>query len=182
MVTRSTLLLLSVLASACGGLDNRPLTTGVAIGHASECDSEGFAGVVGNAAVRVALDGSCGFRVEALAPGPYQLFVAPTAKKAVLAAVEVKATQVSDVGSLVAQPGAFARVRVSAPGTADYEGTVTAVDLPLSSTPIGKSGMSRIGPFPAGCYRLEVAVSGVGHKSVSSCLSEGTDTDVLVEL
>ncbi len=166
------------LLCACGGLDNRPLTTGSVVGHADGCDSEGVVGIVGDSSVRVAPDGACTFRIDGLEPGPRQLYVAPTGKKVALVAVSVEATKLADVGEVTAKPGAFARVQVTAPGSSDFEGEVIAPELPISTTALGRSGMARVGPFPSGCYRLEVTLKGFGKKSAMSCLGEGEEKSV----
>ena len=166
------------LCCACGGLDNRPLVTGAVTGHAVECDSEGVVGVVGDVSTRMTFDSSCGFRIEGLDPGAHELFVAPTGKKVSLVSVSVRATELSQVGEVSGRPGAFARVQVSAPGAPELEGQLTAPDLPLSATMVGRSGMARIGPFPAGCFRLEVTMNGLGNKALMSCLSEGEEKSV----
>lgn len=169
---------LVALCCACGGLDNRPLVTGAVTGRAVECDFEGVIGVVGDVSTRSTYDSSCGFRLERLDPGAHELFIAPTGKKVSLVAVSVRATELSDVGDVTGRPGAFARVLVSAPGAAELDGQLTAPDLPLSATPIGRSGMARIGPFPAGCFRLEVSMKDLGSRALMSCLSEGEEKTV----
>jgi hypothetical protein len=168
------------LCAACGvgGLDNRPLGTGAVTGIATECDSGGVIGLVGDSEVRDvpnAADGSCTFRVEGLLPGTHQLYVAPTGKKVALVSAEVQATLLTDVGDVVGLPGAFAKVRVSAPMGTDVSGMVLAPDLPIVSTAVGRSGMARIGPFPEGCFLVEVSLTGVGKKSVTSCMTAGEE-------
>lgn len=175
---RALLTSLVVLASACGGLDNRPLLTGAVTGRAVECDSEGVVGVVGDVSARATFDAACGFRLQGLDPGAHELFIAPTGKKVALVTVSVSATELSEVGDVTGRPGAFARVQVSAPGQAELDGQLTAPDLPLSATAVGRSGMARIGPFPQGCFRLEVSMRGLGSKALLSCLSEGEEKSV----
>jgi hypothetical protein len=169
------LAILAAVSSACGGLDNRPLQLGAVSGTAAECDGSGVVGVVGDSAVRVVPDASCGFRIEGIAPGSHELFVAPTAKKVALVTFESKETELTDVGQVVGQPGAFERLRISTPMGTEIDGQVEVPGLPLTSTAIGRSGMVRIGPFPAGCFVLEVSLNGLGKKAVTGCLAEGEE-------
>ncbi|MBL8952455.1 MAG: hypothetical protein JNK82_16865 [Myxococcaceae bacterium] len=173
-------LLLSGLgvACACGGLDNRPLVVGSVRGVAAGCDGDAVVGVVGDTSVQVRPDEACVFRIDGLDPGAYELFVAPTKNKVTLVPVQIAATKLADVGDVDARPGAFVRVRVSAPGSVELEGEVTAPDLPLAAAAIGRSGMARIGPFPAGCFRLDVTMKQLGKKSATSCVAEGDERDV----
>jgi hypothetical protein len=170
----------AVLLCACGGLDNRPLMTGSVSGIAAACDPDAVVGIVGDASVRVAPDATCRFRIEGLQPGALQLYVAPTARKVALVGVEVEATKQADVGAVEGLQGAFARVRVSAPGKSDYQGEVTAPDLPITATALGRSGNARIGPFPEGCFRIEVTLYDLGKKSTTNCLQEGDEADVVI--
>lgn len=167
--------------AACGGLDNRPLLTGAVAGRAVECDAEGFVGLVGDASLRVPFDSSCGFRIDSIEPGLRELFVAPTAKKVKLVALEVRATELAQAGDVVGRPGAFARLQVKGPMGVELDGEVTAPDLPLSASAVGRSGMTRIGPFPGGCYRLEVSMKLLGKKALMSCLSEGEEQQLDVD-
>jgi len=171
---------LSVTLCACGGLDNRPLTTGAIGGTAMGCDAEGVVGVVGDASVRVTLGAPCTFKLEGLEPGTYQLYVAPTARKVTLVSATVEATKLANVGEIEGKPGAFARVRISAPGSPELEGEIRVPDLPISTTAVGRSGQARVGPFPEGCYRLEVSMKGLGNKTATSCLTEGLEQDLEV--
>lgn len=164
-----------VLAAACGGLDNRPLMTGAVTGRAVDCDGEGIVGIVGDMSTRIALDSTCEFRIEGLDPGAHQLFIAPTAKKVALVDVSVRATELAKIGDVSGRPGAFARVQISAPGNPELQGQVVAPDLPISASPVGRSGMGRIGPFPQGCFRIEVTMQNLGKKALMSCLSEGEE-------
>lgn len=167
-----------LVVSACGGLDNRPLATGAVSGTALGCDSEGVVGIVGDASVRVTLGAPCTFKLEGLRPGTHQLYVAATAKRVALVPASVEATKLANVGEIEGRPGAFARVRVSAPGSVELEGELAAPDLPITSTIVGRSGMARIGPFPEGCFRLEVSMRGLGKRSATSCLAEGGEENV----
>lgn len=177
-MVRPLVLVLLACTSACGGLDNRPLGTGAAEGQLTECDGQGFVGVVGDATVRKVPDAACRFRLDGLEPGVHELFVAPTVRKVVLVPVEVRATEVTDVGEVTGRPGAFLRVQVSAGG--EIAGQVVAPDLPISATALGRSGFARIGPFPSGCFRLEVMVAGYPEQALTRCLSEGDEQDVEV--
>ncbi|MBK7862352.1 MAG: hypothetical protein IPJ65_27835 [Archangiaceae bacterium] len=168
-----------VVGLACGGLDNRPLEVGVVHGTLSDCDADAVVGVVGDAATRAVADGSCAFRLEGVEPGVRQLYLATTAKKVTLVEVEVQAAKVSELGEVVGRPGAFMRVEISGDG-GDLDGTVTAPDLPLTVTALGRSGMARIGPFPQGCFKLEVSVKRLGQKMLDACVTEGEEKSVAV--
>jgi hypothetical protein len=169
------------LTGACGGLDNRPLGLGAVSGTAAECDGTGVVGVVGDIELQAVPDASCRFRIEGIPPGSHDLFVAPTSKTVTLVTFDAMATELTDVGSVIGQAGAFARIRVSAPMGVDIDGQVLVPGLPLKSIAVGHSGMVRIGPLPSGCYVLEVSLKNLGKKSLTSCLAQGEEQSLDVQ-
>lgn len=167
----------TVVLTACGGLDNRPLRTGTVIGQLQACEApDSVVGVVGDPSLNVTAGADCAFRLDGIEPGPVELFVAASAKKVMLVGLEARAATLTDLGVLDPRPGAF--IRLSAHAAGNPEGELTAPDLPLRATAIGKSGMARLGPLPKGCFRFEVALSGLGKKALSQCFSEGEEAAV----
>ncbi len=128
------------------------------------------------------VDASCGFRIDGLAPGKVELFAVASQKAVALIDVDIAAAQLLDVGAVATSNGSFVHVRVSAPSHQKLVGTLIAPDVPLTATELGASGMVSIGPFPQGCFRLEVTANGLGEQDVSpwSCRRRRCRRDGLV--
>jgi hypothetical protein len=166
---------------ACGGLDNRPLRVGAISGTVAQCDpTQAVVGIVGGANAPV--DASCAFRLDGVPEGPAQLFVVADPSNAAALDVEVQGAAVTELGAIAAPHGSVLHLNAHAPSHQKVSGKVETPGLPLMTQSIDSMGAVRVGPFPAGCWNVTVAVAGLGEVMQTACFTGGQDDAVDVTM
>jgi hypothetical protein len=159
--------------TACGSLDNEPLSVGVIRGQLANADASALVSVVGRVDLLTTPDAQGHFELQGVPLGTADLFVVINARESRRLSVQVGAASIVELGAVAPAPSAHFEVYVSAPGgQAVTGGTVSLVGTPLGGAlrPPEDELEFRV---PAGCYQALVSVPGLGTATVSGCVEAG---------
>ena len=167
----ATLLLCAL--TACGSLDNEPLSVGVIRGQLADADASALVSVVGRVDLVTTPDVQGRFELQGVPLGNADLFVIINARESRRLSVQVGGASIVELGSVTPELSGHFEVYVSAPGgQAVTGGTVTLVGTPLRG-PIRPPEDEVEFSAPGGCYEALVSVPGLGTATVSGCLDAG---------
>jgi hypothetical protein len=184
-----------VLALAgCGGFNYQPLGSAVVKGRVVGADpnkarvtlrldhdsggegEEGSSGSDGEDSIRAGVDAEGRFELRAEEAAPGVLFIVASATHAARVAVNPMGGKVLDLGDITPDPGAFFSVTVMNASSQP----VSHAELDLDGTdiehvPVDGQGRARLGPLPAGCYRVRAKADGYDEVHEDRCPRAGEE-------
>lgn len=174
---RALLALPLATLSACGGLDNVPLTRGVVRGTLVGADGDALVAVVGTPALSARPDALGRFTLTEVPLGAVDLLMLVNRASAERRQVTVTGGGVADVGEVAGRPVGTLEVKLRLPDNLSPRAAgVTVVGTPLVRG-VDVLGEVELG-LPAGCYAVRGVVPGVLPVERPACLPEGGALEV----
>ncbi len=173
-------LLALVALSACGGLENEPLTLGVVRGSLLGATSNSTVSIFGRPDLIATPDATGAFELRGVPQGQVEVLKLISLDFGERQRVEVQGGSVADVGASAGRPVGFFEVELGSPGGQ----RVRQGSLALSGTPLSVR-IERDEPewqirVPAGCYEITATVPGLGSKTTQACAGEAMHRDVQI--
>ena len=171
-----SLLLLIIASSACGGLDNEPLSWGIVRGSLLGASSSSTVSVFGRPELIASPDMAGNFSLR-VPQGEADLLALISDTNAERIPVQVHDGLVVDLGARSGLPPGVLELELKAPsfqaltrGTASVDGTPLSIKLEEVGEWIFR--------LPAGCYQVVGTVPGLGAITTQGCAVEGKHSEV----
>ncbi len=159
--------------SACGGLENEPLTLGIVRGSLERASASGWVAIAGRPTTRQALGAGGTFEFRDLQHGEIELFGVANDAEALRRTVAVEGGGITQLGQLAAHPGGFVSVDVkTSTGLFLGRGTVEIPNQPWTTT-LDILGHGSLGPLPVGCWDIHLSIPGAAVLERQACTTEG---------
>jgi hypothetical protein len=175
---KTALLFACLTATACGGLENEPLTYGVVRGALLGATSTSTVSIFGRPDLIATPDSAGNFEITRVPQGHVDVLKLINLDYGERQTLELQGGSIADLGTSSGRPVGFFEVELVAPGGQSLKQGAIA----LSGTPISVK-IERNEPewqirIPAGCYDITATVPGLGSKTAQGCASETMHRDV----
>lgn len=173
--------LVAVALTACGGLENEPLTYGVVRGTLVGTTLTSSAFVFGRPDLIATPDVAGGFEIRGIPEGSVEVLALINADFAERKSVQIEGGLVTDLGTTTGRPVGYFELELIAPGFQSVsKGSVSIPGTPLSLE-LATEPNEWVFHVPAGCYQVSATVPGLGAKTVQACASETQHHEVHIE-
>lgn len=169
--------LVAFAVTACGGLENEPLTLGVIRGNLIGSTPKSSVSIFQKPEFISTVDGNGDFELRGVPRGTADLLVIINDDAAERVQVEVEGGVVTNLGSRKGRPTGTLEIELIAPAWQKVDkGTVVVEGTPLELEVSDPN--EREFKMPAGCYRVTATVPGLGTKHDEPCVREGVMQEV----
>jgi hypothetical protein len=185
-------LVLVLALAGCGGFNYQPLGSAVVKGRVVGADpskasvtlrldydsggDDGSSGPGGEDSIRAGVDAEGRFELREEEAAPGVLFIVASATHAARVAVNPMGGKVLDLGDITPDPGAFFSVTVV--NASSQPVSIAELDLDgtdIEHVPVDGQGHARLGPVPAGCYRVRAKADGYDEVQEERCPRVGEE-------
>lgn len=191
-------LVLVLALTGCGGFNYQPLGSAVVKGRVVGADPSkvsvtlrldddsggegedegdgGSSGSGGEDTIRATVDAEGRFELREEEAAPGVLFIVASATHAARVAVNPMGGKVLDLGDITPDLGAFFSVTVVNASSQPVSSAELDVDgTDIEHVPVDGQGRARLGPVPAGCYRVRAKADGYDDVQEERCPRAGEE-------
>jgi hypothetical protein len=169
--------LLVVAVSACGGLENEPLTLGVVRGSLVGANAKSTVSIFHQPQLAAVVDATGSFELRGVPQGNVEVLALISNTHAERISVTVQGGGVADLGARAGRPVSTLELELSPPSFQRVDhGTVVVEGTPLVLS-LEEPG-EWVFYTPAGCSQVKASVPGLGTKTTEICASENLHHEV----
>jgi hypothetical protein len=163
--------------TACGELENAPLTLGVIRGSLVGATASSKVAVYQRPELVPTLDADGGFEFVGVPVGPVEVLALISAARAERITVDVVGGAVANLGAREGRPVGKFELNFKAPSGQRVDKATALVEGTPLSLRFEEPGEAEF-RVPAGCYHVQGAVPGLGSKLVEACVTEVGEREV----
>jgi hypothetical protein len=169
--------LVLVAASACGGLENEPLTLGIVRGSLLGASAKTSVSIFHQTQLSAVVDATGAFELRGVPQGEVEVLALISTTHAERIKVSVQGGGVTDVGVRAGRPVSTLELELQPPSFQRVDrGTVVVEGTPLSLK-LEEPG-EWVFYTPEGCYQVTATVPGLGSKTTQICATESVQHEV----